>query len=162
MGWSLWKSCQGLPICLATEILERLRGFLGARVGVGKLLCRFLMPWDVLQSPKSFPFLPSGSCQEMVGVSGPGPEQDWRQECAGSLRRNGCNVWTLGPGLGGAAQASHCSTPSALHLGRAGRAWKGQRLASGGRQRLQAPSTDNHAVNQHCYRGAKPLLCPLQ
>lgn len=65
------------------------------------MLCRFLKALGcVLQSPESFPFPPSGSLQDMVGVSGPGPEQDRRRECAGSLRRNGCNVRTLAPGGG--------------------------------------------------------------
>lgn len=140
-GRSLWNSCQWLPVCLETKTLERIQGFLGV-----KLLCRFLKCLGRLCSPGSFPFPPSGSCQGMVGVSGPGPEQkDRRRECAGMAAMFG--LWSQG-----AAQACHCSTPSALHSGKQEGLGKAERLALGSGQRLRAPSKDCSTVSQHSYR----------
>lgn len=108
------------------------------------------MFWGTSQSLESFAFPPSGSYQDMVGVSGPGPEQRTRGRnvqgpCIGMVAMFGLRPWRV-------AQASHCSTPSALHSDGAGRAWKGQRPALGGGQRLQALSKDHHAVSQHTHR----------
>lgn len=109
-GRSLRKSCQRLPICLETKILERLEGFLGAM-----LLCRFFKCLGRWQSSElSFP--PSGSCQDRVGVSGPGPGRrtggrNVQGPCVGMVAMFGLWPW-------GEAQACHCSTPSGLHAGK--------------------------------------------
>ena len=147
----LWKSCQELPICLNAKILEWLRAFLGARgkkkttvVQVFKCLggfCRVLraflshhlgavrMWWVCLGQAQN---------RRTRGGNVQGP-------CVGMVAMFGLRSWRV-------VQASHCSTPSALHSGGAGRAWKGQRPALGGGQRLQASSKDHHTVSQHTHR----------
>lgn len=123
------------------------------------------MLWEVLKSPGSFPFPPSGCCQDTVGMFGLGPGQgNRRRECVGSLRRSGCDVRTLalegGTGFSLFYPLGSPLWPSGQGLGRL------ERPALGGRQWLQAPSKDCHTVSQHLYKehweGKAPSPPPRQ
>jgi hypothetical protein len=60
-------------------------------------------------------------------------------------RGNGCNVQIP---AGRAAQAPHCSTPTAPYSSRVGKAAVGQETSWGKGQKLQVPSKDSHTLSQ--------------